>query len=75
MTAINPTNNFVQEMNMKAVIDTNAQKLAGKTWLENYMKNLDDTLLNQTEISESHKIFKFGESNKVIVTLKAKLPE
>lgn len=39
------------------------------------MKNLDDTLLNQTEISESHKIFKFGESNKVIVTLKAKLPE
>lgn len=35
MTAINPTNNFVQEMNMKAVIDTNAQKLAGKTWLEN----------------------------------------
>ena len=27
MTALNPTNNFVEEMNMKAVIDTNAQKL------------------------------------------------
>ena len=32
MTALNPTNNFVEEMNMKAVIDTNAQKL----WQEKY---------------------------------------
>lgn len=39
------------------------------------MKNLDDTLLNQIEISESHEIFKFRGSNNVIVTLKAKLPE
>ena len=36
------------------------------------MKNLDDTSRNQVEISESHKVFKFGDGRKVIATLKAK---
>ena len=38
------------------------------------MKNLDDTSRNQVEISESHKVFKFGDGRKVIATLKAKWP-
>ena len=38
------------------------------------MKNLDDTSLNEVEISESRKIFKFGDSRKVIVTSNTKLP-
>ena len=38
------------------------------------MKNLDDTSLNQAEIFESHKVFKFGVGRKVIATSKAKLP-
>ena len=38
------------------------------------MKNLDDTSLDQVEISESHKVFKFGDGRKVIATSKAKLP-
>ena len=38
------------------------------------MKSFDDTLLNQVEISESHKVFKFGDGRKVIATSKAKLP-
>ena len=37
------------------------------------MKNLDDTLLKQLEISKSHRILKFKDGCKVIPTLKAKL--
>ena len=75
MTTQNPTKDFVEEMKVKAVIDTACTKtVVGETWLENYMKNLDDTSLNQVEISESNKIFKFGDGRKVIATSKAKLP-
>ena len=59
----------------KAVIDTTCTKtVAGELWLQNYMKNLEDTSLNQVEISESRRVFKFCDSRKVIATLKAKLP-
>ena len=75
MTTQNLTKDFVEENKIKAVIDTACTKtVAGETWLENYMKNLDDTSLNQVEISESNKIFKFGDGRKVIATSKAKLP-
>ena len=58
----------------KAVIDTACTKtVAGQLWLQNYMKDLDDTSLNQVEISESHNGFKFGDGHKVIATSKAKL--
>ena len=47
-------------MKMKDVIDTACTKtVAGETWLEGYMKSLNDTSLNQVEISESNKILKF----------------
>ena len=75
MTTQNQTKDFVEEKKVKAVIDTACTKtVAGETWLENYMKNLGDTSLNQVEISESNKIFKFGDGRKVIATSKAKLP-
>ena len=48
--------------------------IAGELWLQNYLKNLDDTSLDQEEIFESHKVFKFGDGRKVIATSKAKLP-
>ena len=32
------------------------------------MKSLDDISLNQVEISESYKVFKFGDGGKVIAT-------
>ena len=71
MTTQNPTKDFVEEMKVKSVIDTACTKTAaGETWLENYMKNLDDTSLNQVEISESNKISKFGDGRKVIATSK-----
>ena len=37
-------------------------------------KNLDNTSINQVEILESYKIFKFGDGDKGIAILKAKLP-
>ena len=59
----------------KAVIDTACTKtVVGQLWLQNYMKGLDDTSLNQVEISKSHKVFKFRDGHKVIATSKAKLP-
>ena len=52
---------FVEEMITKAVIDTAYIKtVMGQLKLQSYMKNLEDTLLNQVEISESHKVCKFG---------------
>ena len=75
MTTQNPRKDFIKEMVTKAVIDTACTKtVAGQLWLQNYMKSFDDTLLNQVGISESHKVFKFGDGRKVIATSKAKLP-
>ena len=59
----------------KAVIDTACTKtVAGELWLQNYLKNLDDPLLNQEELLESHKDFKFDDGCEVIATSKAKFP-
>ena len=75
MTTQNPRKDFDEEMITKAVIDTTCTKtVAGQFWLQNYMKNLDDTSLNQVEILENHKVFKFGDDHKVIAISKAKLP-
>ena len=52
-------------MKMKAVINAACTKtVAGEPWLENYMEKLDETLINQVEISENHKIFKLGDGCK-----------
>ena len=75
MTTQNPRKDFDEEMITKAVIDTTCTKtVAGQFWLQNYMKNLDDTSLNQVEILQNHKVFKFGDDHKVIAISKAKLP-
>ena len=59
----------------KAVIDTACTKtVVVESRLQNYMKNHDGTSLNLVEISESHKVFKFVDSRKIIATSKAELP-
>ena len=56
-------------MKMKAAIDTACTiTVERETWFENYMRNLYDTSINQMDISESHKIFKFEDGHKAIVT-------
>ena len=74
MATQNPRKDFVKEMVTKTVIDTACTKtVAGQLWLQNYMKNLDETSLSQVETPESHKVLKAGGSQKVIATSKAKL--
>ena len=74
MTTQYPRKDFVDEMITKVVTDTACTKIvAGELLLQNYMKNLDDTSLNQVEISESHKVFQFSDGRKVVATSKAKL--
>ena len=48
--------------------------VARQLQLQNYMENLDDNSLIQVEIWESHKVFKFGDGRKVMVTPEAKFP-
>ena len=46
------------------VVGTACSKtVAGEQWLNNYMKILSDTLLNEVEIFDSHTPFKFGVSS------------
>ena len=44
-----------------------------------YLKNLDDTLINQVEVNPSNRIFKFGDGHKVtaisFVTIPAQIGE
>ena len=62
-------------MKMKAATDTACTiTVERETWFENYMRNLYDTSINQMDISESHKIFKFEDGHKAIATSKSKLP-
>ena len=63
------TNNneiFVTKMLCSAIIDTTYSKsVAGKEWLDNYTKMLDDTWLNKIDLFDSHNPFKFADGQKI----------
>ena len=48
--------------------------VAGEQWLNNYMKILSDTLLNEVEIFDSHAPFKFGDGHRVYAERRARIP-
>ena len=48
--------------------------VAGQGWLQNYLKNLDDSLLNQVEITKCNKVFKFGDGHQVTSLSSVKIP-
>ena len=59
---------------LNAVIDTGCTKtVAGEEWLNNYLKNLDDSLTNQVEANPSSRILKFG-GHKVTAISSIKIP-
>ena len=59
------------QTDLNAIIDTACTKtVAGEEWLNNYFKNLDDTLINQVEVNPNSKIFKFGDGHKVTAVKK-----
>ena len=73
MTTENPEPLKQNELN--AIIDTACTRtVAGQGWLQNYLKNLDDSLLNQVEITKSNKVFKFGDSHQVTSLSSVKMP-
>ena len=66
---------FVAETEKPAVVDTACSKtVAGEQWLNNYMKILSDTLLNEVEIFYSHSPFKFGDGHRVYAERRARIP-
>ena len=66
---------FVADTEKSVVAHTACSKtVAGEQWLDNYMKILSDTLLNEVEIFDSHTPFKFGDGSKVYVVRRATVP-
>ena len=54
------------QTDLNAIVDTGCTKtVAGEEWLNNYLKNLDDSLTNQVEANPSSRILKFGDGHKV----------
>ena len=60
---------------LNTIIDIARTKTdAGKEWLNPYLKNLDDTLINQVEVNPSSRISKFGVGHKVTTISSVKIP-
>ena len=73
MTTENPEPLKQNELN--AIIDTACTRtVAGQGQLQNYLKNLDDSLLNQVEITKSNRVFKFGDGHQVTLS-SVKIPD
>ena len=69
------TDNTKIQTDLNAIIDTACTKtVTGEEWLHNYIKNLDDTLINQVEVYPSKRIFKFGDDHKVTAISSVKIP-
>ena len=69
------TDDTKMHTDLNAIIDTACTKaVAGEEWLNNYFKNLDDTLINQVEVNPDSKIFKFGDEHKVTAISSVKIP-
>ena len=63
------------QTDLNAIIDTTCTKtIAGEEWLNNYLKNLDNTLINQVEVNPNKKTFKFGDGHKVTAISSVKIP-
>ena len=63
------------QTDLNAIIDTaSAKTVAEEEWLNNYLQNLDDTLINQIEVNPSSRIFIFGDVHTVTSISPVKIP-
>ena len=63
------------QTDLNAIIDTACAKtVAEEEWLNNYLQNLDDTLINQIEVNPSSRIFIFGDAHTVTAISSVKIP-
>ena len=66
---------LVSETFGKGVIDSGCSKtVAGINWLNDYLQTLSEDEQNSIQYSDSHALFRFGDSNPVISQKKALLP-
>ena len=55
------TDNIKIQTDLNAIIDAACTKtVAGEEWLHNYIKNLDDTLINQVKVYSSKEFLNSG---------------
>ena len=60
---------LINEMEVNAIIDTACTKtVSGKNWFCNFLKCLDDTVLNKVKLCQVRKAFKFGDGQKSFST-------
>ena len=63
------------QTDLNVIIDTACAKtVAEEEWLNNYLQNLDDTLINQIEVNPSSRIFIFGDVHTVTSISPVKIP-
>ena len=63
------------QTDLNAIIDTACAKtVAEEEWLNNYLQNLDDNLINQIEVNPSSRIFIFGDVHTVTAISSVKIP-
>ena len=63
------------QTDLNAILDTACIKtVAEEEWLNNHLKNLDDTLINQVELNLSSRMLKFGDGHKVTAISSVKIP-
>ena len=63
------------QTDLNAIIVTICTKtVPAEEWLNNHLKNLDDTLINQVEENLSSRVFKFGDGHKVTAISSVKIP-
>ena len=62
------------QIDLKAIIGTARTKaFAEEELLNNHLKNLDDTLINQIEVNPSSRIFKLKDGHKVTAISSVKI--
>ena len=66
---------FVTESAKSAVVDTACSRtVAGKIWFNNYLSELNESLMDKVTITQSHVQFRFGGGHKVHSFISARIP-
>ena len=66
---------FVTESAKSAVVDTACSRtVAGEIWFNNYLSELNESLMDKVTITKSHVPFRFGDGRKVYSFISARIP-
>ena len=66
---------FVTENAKSAVVDTTCSRtVPGEIWFNNYLSELNESLMDKVTITQSHVPFRFGDGRKVYSFISAQIP-